>query len=135
MQVGTMDEIELSAKGRSLKLRPVNDRWIELSASVRGGWLPLGAESPEYVVARLISLLTGELAVESDPTWVMSLSEDHFSMYACRLRDRTLRLRWQDAEANWDPEAVFDLTDRDVSMWLARLSVHHRESPEPQVGS
>jgi len=76
MQVGTMDEIELSDKGRSLKLRPVNDRWIELSASERAGWLPLGAESPEYVVARLISLLTGELAVESgDPTWVMSLSE------------------------------------------------------------
>jgi hypothetical protein len=117
-----MEEIALSANGQVLKLRPESDRWVRLFASVRSGWRSLGAESPGYVISRLTSVLSGKLALNSqEPTWVLSLAEHHYSMYASRLRDGRLRFRWQDPQANWDAEAVFDLKDADVETWLGHL--------------
>jgi hypothetical protein len=117
-----MNEIVLPAQSRAIVIREVSSTWVRLFSQPPPEGLALGAENPAYIAERLLAVLSGSTHDgRKELEWVLSLSEDHWSLYASHLADGRLRLSWQDAHAVWDAAGSFELTDADRAGWAAAL--------------
>ena len=111
-----MDPIPLQASNGALSISPGDQEWAQVALHQGGDPLPLGADVLKLIAAKLVAFLR---LPSRGPTWVLSLSELHFSIYG-EYVDNLVLLRVQDAAGRM--VATLELTREQQHDWVSCLA-------------
>jgi hypothetical protein len=100
----------------TVTITPNERGWSQVQLRTLDTSRSLGAEDLQYIAKHLITFLTDDA---SDVRWVLSLSEQHCSVYGEHTANSAV-LRFQDANAVTFATAT--LTQTDIRLWLETLS-------------
>jgi len=117
--------VSLHAKGGTLVLRQVDGSWWQLVIAIGSSEHVLGSDTRQIIVSRLRDGLTNTLgpttagSFQGTPSrWVLSLSEEHCSVYAGDC-EGIRHLFFQDANGTYLGSLPLSSTEREA--WLSEL--------------
>ena len=117
--------VSLYAEGGTLVLRQVDESWWQLAVAIGSSEHVLGSDNRRIIVSRLRQGLTNTLgpttagSFEGTPSrWVLSLSEEHCSVYAGDC-EGVRHLFFQDANGTYLGNLPLSSAERES--WLVEL--------------